>query len=91
MKLSHFFAAGALALSLAAAPMLTAQPAQAVGCISGAIAGGVAGHYAGHHGVMGAVGGCIAGHHIAKLKKQKAREDAMRQQQMQPTPTATPN
>ena len=81
MKLRPYFAGGALALSLAAAPLLTAQPAQAVGCISGAIAGGIAGHYAGHHGVSGAIAGCVAGHHIAKVKRQKREEERYRRTQ----------
>ena len=40
-----------------------AQPAQAIGCLSGGAAGALAGHMAGH-GVLGAIGGCIAGRHF---------------------------
>jgi hypothetical protein len=82
MRASQIFAAGALALSLAAAPALAPTPARAIGCVSGAAAGAVAGHYAHHHAVLGAIGGCIAGHHMHKLQKQRAAET--------PTPVATP-
>ena len=42
------------------------------GCVGGAVVGGVAGHMAGHHTGLGAVGGCAVGHHMAKIKQQKA-------------------
>jgi len=52
----------------------TAEPARAVGCISGGIAGGVAGHVV-HHGVLGAVGGCVAGHEYHKHHQEQNREN----------------
>ena len=75
MKLRNVFAAGAVALSLAAASALTAPPAQAIGCITGGIAGGIAGHYAGHHAVVGAIGGCIAGRHARNVQRRRAAEE----------------
>ena len=88
MKLSTVFAAGAVALSLAAAPVLMSAPAQAVGCISGGVAGAVAGHYAHHHAVLGAIGGCIAGHHMHKVQQQRAA--AARANSMAPAATPAP-
>jgi hypothetical protein len=80
MKLNTVFAAGAVALGLAAAPALTATPAQAIGCLSGGAAGAAAGHYAGHHAFLGAIGGCIVGHHMHKkeMRERAARHDAYR-------------
>jgi outer membrane lipoprotein SlyB len=49
-----------------AAFALTANTADAKGCLKGAAVGGVAGHYAGHHGVLGAIAGCAYGRHHAK-------------------------
>ncbi len=46
------FAGLALALVFATAT-ISAEPADAKGCIKGAIIGGIAGHYAGHHAVLG--------------------------------------
>jgi hypothetical protein len=66
----------------AGAMVMSAPPAQAVGCLSGAVLGGVAGHVAGHHGVIGAVAGCAIGHHAAVVQKRdaEAREAAEREQ-----------
>jgi outer membrane lipoprotein SlyB len=49
-----------------AAVALTANSADAKGCLKGAVVGGVAGRYAGHHGVLGAIAGCAYGRHHAK-------------------------
>ncbi|CCE08801.1 conserved exported hypothetical protein [Bradyrhizobium sp. STM 3843] len=68
-----------IALSVAAAVLLSAQAAEAKGCIKGAIVGGVAGHYAGHHGMLGAAAGCLYGRHRAKQQER----DQDRQQQSQ--------
>jgi outer membrane lipoprotein SlyB len=55
-----------------AAFALSANAADAKGCLKGAVVGGVAGHYAGHHGVLGAIAGCAYGRHHAK---EQARQD----------------
>ncbi len=62
-----------------AAFALTANTADAKGCLKGAAVGGAAGHYAGHHGVLGAIAGCAYGHHHAK--------EQARQQHDAPTAT----
>lgn len=70
----------AVAASLGVLPLLNAQPAAAIGCISGGLAGAIAGH-AVHHGVMGAVGGCVAGHEYHK--HQVANEHRSQQTQIE--------
>jgi len=87
MKIRHTALAAALTLGLGALPLVSAAPAQAVGCLTGAVGGAVAGHYAGHHAVVGAVGGCIVGHHLHKLQKEK--EAAQKDKANQPVPAAT--
>ena len=61
-----------LLLAGAAICLLTAQTANAKGCLQGAALGGVAGHMA-HHTFLGIFGGCAGGmyvHHLyAKWKK----------------------
>jgi hypothetical protein len=64
------------ALLVVAAFAVTAESAEAKGCLKGAMVGGVAGHYAGHHGVLGAAAGCLYGRH-------RAREQERQQQQTQ--------
>jgi outer membrane lipoprotein SlyB len=59
-----------------AAFALTANSADAKGCLKGAVVGGVAGHYAGHHGVLGAVAGCAYGRHHAKEQARQQQHDA---------------
>jgi uncharacterized protein YcfJ len=82
MKTSYIFA---VALGLAAAPVVMSSPAQAIGCLSGGAAGAVAGHYAGHHGVVGAIGGCIVGHHMHKkqMREERTRRNDYQQQPQQ--------
>ena len=67
----------AAAVGLGSLLLVNAQPAAAIGCISGGLAGAIAGH-AVHHGVMGAVGGCIAGHeyHKHQLNSERRREQS---------------
>jgi hypothetical protein len=73
-----------IAILLAVAALaLTAQTADAKGCLKGAVVGGVAGHYAGHHGVLGAIAGCAYGRHHAK--------EQARQQQEHDAPAARDN
>jgi hypothetical protein len=59
-------------LTVAVACLLTAQTANAKGCLQGAALGGVAGHMA-HHTFFGIFGGCAGGlyvHHLyTKWKK----------------------
>ena len=57
-----------------AAFALTANSADAKGCLKGAAVGGVAGHYAGHHGVLGAIAGCAYGRHHAKEQARQQQE-----------------
>ena len=61
-----------LLLASVAACFLSAQTANAAGCLSGAALGGVAGHMA-HHTFLGIFGGCAGGlyvHHLySKWKK----------------------
>ena len=57
-----------------AAFALTANSADAKGCLKGAVVGGVAGHYAGHHGVLGAIAGCAYGRHHAKEQARQQQE-----------------
>ena len=59
-----------------AAFALTANSADAKGCLKGAVVGGVAGHYAGHHGVLGAIAGCAYGRHHAKEQARQQQHDA---------------
>jgi hypothetical protein len=59
-----------------AAVALTANSADAKGCLKGAVVGGVAGHYAGHHGVLGAIAGCAYGRHHAKEQARQQQEHA---------------
>jgi hypothetical protein len=82
MKSYAIFAAAAVALGLAAAPV----PAQAIGCLSGGAAGAVAGHYAHHHAILGAIGGCIAGHHMHKVQM---RNRAKAAETPEPGPAST--
>jgi outer membrane lipoprotein SlyB len=63
--------------------LMSAQGAQAAGCLKGAAVGGVAGHFAGHHAILGALAGCAIGHHRAKMQRQ--------QQQVRPAPDDQPN
>src|SRR5215467_1984720 len=62
----------AVLLATAVVCLLTAQTANAKGCLKGAVLGGVAGHMA-HHTFLGIFGGCAGGlyvHHLyAKWKK----------------------
>ena len=59
-------------LATAMVCLLTAQTANAKGCLKGAVLGGVAGHMA-HHTFLGIFGGCAGGlyvHHLyTKWKK----------------------
>ena len=86
MKFRTTALAASFALGLGALPLAGAQPALAIGCVSGAVAGAVAGHYAHHHAIVGAISGCIVGHHMKVMEKRKeAQEKAM---QASPAPTA---
>ena len=67
-----------------AAFALSANTADARGCLKGAVVGGVAGHYAGHHAVLGAIAGCAYGRHHAK-------EQARQQQQQHDAPAGHEN
>ena len=62
----------AVLLATAVVCLLTAQTANAKGCLKGAVLGGVAGHMA-HHTFLGIFGGCAGGlyvHHLyTKWKK----------------------
>ena len=73
-----------IAILLAVAAFaLTANPADAKGCLKGAVVGGVAGHYAGHHTVLGAIAGCAYGRHHAR-EQARQQHDAPAAQQTQP-------
>jgi hypothetical protein len=65
----------AIIVSLAAATLAIAGPADAKGCLKGAAVGGVGGHVVGHHAVLGAAAGCAIGHHRA-AKAAKAQTAA---------------
>jgi hypothetical protein len=66
-----------LVLTLSAALVTIAGPADAKGCAKGAAVGGVAGHVAGHHGLLGAAAGCAIGkHRAAKQDKAAAEQNA---------------
>jgi hypothetical protein len=62
------------ALLVVAAFAVTAESAEAKGCLKGAVVGGVAGHYAGHHGVLGAAAGCLYGRHRAKEQERQQQQ-----------------
>jgi outer membrane lipoprotein SlyB len=62
------------ALFVVAAFAVTAESAEAKGCLKGAVVGGVAGHYAGHHGVLGAAAGCLYGRHRAKEQERQQQQ-----------------
>ena len=87
MKFRTTALAVSFALGLGALPLAGAQPALAIGCVSGAAAGAVAGHYAHHHAILGAIGGCIVGHHMKVMEKRK--EEKAMQASPAPTPDAT--
>jgi len=76
--ITALIAAGAIGL-------FAAQPAHAIGCLTGGAAGAVAGHVAGHHAVLGAIGGCIAGRHLHNEQVRKRQE-----QMAHPAPDAGP-
>jgi outer membrane lipoprotein SlyB len=61
-------------LFVVAAFAVTAESAEAKGCLKGAVVGGVAGHYAGHHGVLGAAAGCLIGRHRAKEQERQQQQ-----------------
>ena len=65
-----------LLLASAVACLLTAQTANAKGCLEGAALGGVAGHMA-HHTFLGIFGGCAGGMYVHHLysKWKKAHPD----------------
>lgn len=71
---------GIAILFAAAALALTAQSAEAKGCLKGAVVGGVAGHYAGHHGFLGAAAGCLYGRHRAHKQEQQQQEQQQEHQ-----------
>ena len=62
------------ASALALAGILTSAGAANAGCLTGAAVGGVGGHFAGHHAVLGAAAGCAVGHHMAVVKRRRARQ-----------------
>jgi hypothetical protein len=90
MNFRDFAVAATLTLGLGALPFAAAEPALAVGCLSGAAAGAVAGHYAGHHAVVGAIGGCVVGHHMKVVERRRAAEQRTQVQTPERTPVATP-
>jgi hypothetical protein len=61
-------------ISVCAALVAVAGPAEAKGCAKGAVVGGVGGHVAGHHGLLGAAAGCAVGRHHAKKMERRDRE-----------------
>jgi hypothetical protein len=65
-------------ISVCAALVAVAGPAEAKGCAKGAVVGGVGGHVAGHHGLLGAAAGCAIGRHHAKKMERREREQAAR-------------
>jgi hypothetical protein len=70
-------------LLVVAAFAVTADRAEAKGCLKGAVVGGVAGHYAGHHGLLGAAAGCLYGRHRAKeLERQQPQAPEQHQSQL---------
>jgi len=56
----------AVLLATAVVCLLTAQTANAKGCLKGAVLGGVAGHMA-HHTFLGIFGGCAGGMYVHHL------------------------
>lgn len=63
-------------ISVCAALVAVAGPAEAKGCAKGAVVGGVGGHVAGHHGLLGAAAGCAVGrHHAKKMDRERAAAD----------------
>ncbi len=65
-------------ISICAALVAVAGPAEAKGCAKGAVVGGVGGHVAGHHGLLGAAAGCAIGRHHAKKVERREQQDAAR-------------
>ena len=71
-----------IALTLAAATLGAAMPADAAGCLKGAAVGGVGGHFVGKgHAVLGAAAGCAYGHHRAAKAARAQRAQAHAQPQ----------
>jgi outer membrane lipoprotein SlyB len=70
------------ALLVIATFAVTAESAEAKGCLKGAAVGGVAGHYAGHHGVLGAAAGCLYGRHRAKEQEQERQQQQTQSQDL---------
>lgn len=65
-------------ISVCAALVAVAGPAEAKGCAKGAVVGGIGGHVAGHHGVLGAAAGCVVGRHHAKKVERREQQEAAR-------------
>jgi hypothetical protein len=65
-------------ISVCAALVAVAGPAEAKGCAKGAVVGGVGGHVAGHHGLLGAAAGCAIGRHHAKKVERREQAAAAR-------------
>jgi outer membrane lipoprotein SlyB len=78
----------ATALLVVAAFAVTAESAEAKGCLKGAVVGGVAGHYAGHHGVLGAAAGCLYGRHRAKEQERQQQAPEQHQTMLPPRDNA---